>query len=208
MFGITNYSAFVIAFILLLLLPGPGNLALITSTSKGGIKGGLAATLGVIAGDQVLMWMAIAGVAALLGTYPTAFQAVQWLGAAYLVWLGVKLLLAKAGDKPILNIRPSHFFHQAMMITLLNPKAIVFYMAFFPLFIDPNIVKQANQAWLTYGAMSATIITLTFLYGLIAVLLTHFMAERIRSNPRITSVLQKLAGVFLIGFGVKLVLSK
>ena len=208
MFGITNYSAFVIAFILLLLLPGPGNLALITSTSKGGIKGGLAATLGVIAGDQVLMWMAIAGVAALLGTYPTAFQAVQWLGAAYLVWLGVKLLLAKAGDKPILNIRPSHFFHQAMMITLLNPKAIVFYMAFFPLFIDPNIVKQANQAWLTYGAMSATIITLTFLYGLIAVLLTHFMAERIRSNPRITSVLQKLAGIFLIGFGVKLVLSK
>ena len=208
MFGITNYSAFVIAFILLLLLPGPGNLALITSTSKGGIKGGLAATLGVIAGDQVLMWMAIAGVAALLSAYPTAFQAVQWLGAAYLVWLGVKLLLAKAGDKPILNIRPSHFFHQAMMITLLNPKAIVFYMAFFPLFINPNIVKQANQAWLTYGAMSATIITLTFLYGLIAVLLTHFMAERIRSNPRITSALQKLAGVFLIGFGVKLVLSK
>ena len=208
MFGITNYSAFVIAFILLLLLPGPGNLALITSTSKGGIKGGLAATLGVIAGDQVLMWMAIAGVAALLGTYPTAFQAVQWLGAAYLVWLGVKLLLAKAGGKPILNIRPSHFFHQAMMITLLNPKAIVFYMAFFPLFIDPNIVKQANQAWLTYGAMSATIVTLTFLYGLIAVLLTHFMAERIRSNPRITSILQKLAGIFLIGFGVKLVLSK
>ena len=208
MFGITNYSAFVIAFILLLLLPGPGNLALITSTSKGGIKGGLAATLGVIAGDQVLMWMAIAGVAALLSAYPTAFQAVQWLGAAYLVWLGVKLLLAKAGDKPILNIRPSHFFHQAMMITLLNPKAIVFYMAFFPLFIDPKIVKQANQAWLTYGAMSATIVTLTFLYGLIAVLLTHFMAERIRSNPRITSALQKLAGVFLIGFGVKLVLSK
>ena len=208
MFGIINYSAFVIAFILLLLLPGPGNLALITSTSKGGIKGGLAATVGVIAGDQALMWMAIAGVAALLGTYPTAFQAVQWLGAAYLVWLGVKLLLAKAGDKPILNIRPSHFFHQAMMITLLNPKAIVFYMAFFPLFIDPAIVKQANQAWLTYGAMSATIVTLTFLYGLIAVLLTHFMAERIRSNPRITSVLQKLAGVFLIGFGVKLVLSK
>jgi leucine efflux protein len=204
MFGITNYSAFVIAFILLLLLPGPGNLALITSTSKGGIAGGLAATLGVIAGDQVLMWLAIAGVAALLSTYPTAFQAVQWLGAAYLVWLGVKLLLAKVGDKPILNIRPSHYFQQAMMITLFNPKAIVFYMAFFPLFIDP----AKHQGWVTYGLMSATIVTLTFLYGLIAVLLTHFMAERIRSNPLVTSVLQKLAGVFLIGFGVKLALSK
>ena len=204
MFGITNYSAFVVAFILLLLLPGPGNLALITSTSKGGIKGGLAATLGVIAGDQVLMWMAIAGVAALLSAYPSAFQAVQWLGAAYLVWLGAKLLLARVGDQPILNIRPSHYFHQAMMITLFNPKAIVFYMAFFPLFIDP----AKHQGWVTYGVLSATIVTLTFIYGLVAVLLTHFMAERIRANPRITSVLQKLAGVFLIGFGVKLALSK
>lgn len=204
MFGITNYSAFVIAFILLLLLPGPGNLALITSTSKGGIKGGLAATLGVIAGDQVLMWMAIAGVAALLSTYPAAFQAVQWLGAAYLVWLGVKLLLAKVGDKPILNIRPSHYFQQAMMITLFNPKAIVFYMAFFPLFIDP----AKHQGWITYAVLSATIVSLTFLYGLTAVLLTHFMAEKIRSNPRVTSVLQKFAGLFLVGFGVKLALGK
>ena len=204
MFGITNYSAFVIAFILLLLLPGPGNLALITSTSKGGIKGGLAATLGVIAGDQVLMWMAIAGVATLLSAYPTAFQAVQWLGATYLVWLGVKLLLAKVGDQPILNIRPSHYFYQAMVITLFNPKAIVFYMAFFPLFIDP----AKHQGWVTYGVLSATIVSLTFLYGLVAVLLTHFMAEKIRSNSRATSVLQKLAGVFLIGFGIKLALSK
>ena len=204
MFGITNYSAFVIAFILLLLLPGPGNLALITSTSKGGIKGGLAATLGVIAGDQVLMWMAVAGVAALLGAYPAAFHAVQWLGAAYLVWLGAKLLLAKAGDKPILNIRPSHYFQQAMMITLFNPKAIVFYMAFFPLFIDP----AKHQGWVTYGVLSATIVSLTFLYGLIAVLLTHFMAEKIRSNPRVTSALQKFAGLFLVGFGVKLALGK
>jgi leucine efflux protein len=204
MFGITNYSAFVIAFILLLLLPGPGNLALITSTSKGGIVGGLAATLGVIAGDQVLMWLAVAGVAALLGAYPAAFHAVQWLGAAYLVWLGVKLLLAKAGDKPILNIRPSHYFQQAMMITLFNPKAIVFYMAFFPLFIDP----AKHQGWVTYAVLSATIVSLTFLYGLIAVLLTHFMAEKIRSNPRVTSALQKFAGVFLVGFGVKLALGK
>ena len=203
-FGIADYSAFAIAIIIFLAIPGPGNLALITSTSKGGVLGGLAATLGVIAGDQVLMWMAVAGVAALLSAYPTAFNAVQWMGAAYLAWLGYKMLTAKPGDKPVLNIQPRHYFKQAMMITLLNPKAIVFYMAFFPLFVDP--VKQ--QGLLTYAVMAATIAALTFLYGLIAVLLTHFMAERIRANPRITSVLQKVAGVFLIGFGVKLVLSK
>jgi leucine efflux protein len=204
MFGITNYGAFVIAFILLLLLPGPGNLALITSTSKGGIRGGLAATLGVMAGDQVLMWLAVAGVAALLGAYPQAFQAVQLLGAAYLAWLGVKLLLSKPGDRPILNIRPRHYFYQAMVITLLNPKAIVFYMAFFPLFIDP----VRSQGWVTYVAMSVTILVLMFLYGLIAVLIAHFMAEKIRSNPRATSILQKMAGLFLVGFGVKLALGK
>ncbi len=91
MFGISDYGAFVAAMIVFLLIPGPGNLALITSTSKGGVPGGMGATFGVIAGDQVLMWMAVAGVAALLATYPTAFSAVQWAGAAYLAWLGARM---------------------------------------------------------------------------------------------------------------------
>ncbi len=204
MFGISDYGAFVAAIILFLAIPGPGNLALITSTSKGGMRGGLAATFGVIAGDQVLMWLAVAGVAALLTTYPTAFSAVQWLGAAYLAWLGLKMILAKPGDKPVLNIQPRHYFKQAVFITLLNPKAIVFYMAFFPLFVDP----ARHQGLLTFGVMAATIAALTFLYGLGATLLTHFLAERMRANPLMGRVLEKVAGVFLIGFGIKLVASK
>lgn len=204
MFGVADYGAFVAAIILFLAIPGPGNLALITSTSKGGIKGGMAATFGVIAGDQVLMWMAVAGVAALLTAYPAAFHAVQWLGAAYLAWLGFKMLTAKPGAKPILNIEPRQYFRQAGLITLLNPKAIVFYMAFFPLFVDP----ARHQGMLTFGVMAATIAVLTFAYGLIVVLLTHHLAERLRANPMVTQVLEKLAGVFLIGFGVKLAISK
>ena len=100
MFGVSDYGAFVAAIVLFLLIPGPGNLALVTSTSKGGIAGGLAATLGVIAGDQVLMWMAVAGVAALLVAYPAAFAAVQWLGAAYLALLGFRMITATPGGKP------------------------------------------------------------------------------------------------------------
>ena len=96
MLGVTDYGAFVVAIIVFLLIPGPGNLALITSTGKGGIKGGLAATLGVIVGDQVLMWLAVAGVAALLSAYPAAFHAVQWLGAAYLAWLGGRIEPARS----------------------------------------------------------------------------------------------------------------
>lgn len=204
MFGIADYGAFVAAIVLFLAIPGPGNLALITSTGKGGIRGGLAATLGLIAGDQVLMWMAVAGVAALLAAYPAAFHAVRWLGAAYLAWLGFKMLLAKPGAAPILNIRPRQFARQAFFITLLNPKAIVFYMAFFPLFVDP----VRHQGVVTFGAMALTIAVLTFAYGLAATLLTHFLAERMRANPRISRTLEKLAGVFLIGFGVKLAVSR
>ena len=204
MLGVTDYGAFVVAIIVFLLLPGPGNLALITSTGKGGISGGLAATLGVILGDQVLMWLAVAGVAALLGAYPAAFYALQWLGAVYLAWLGGRMLLAKAGAAPVLQIKPHHYLQQAFMITLLNPKAIVFYMAFFPLFVDP----ARHQGLATFAFMALSIAALTFAYGLVAVLLAHYLAERLRANPLISRSLEKLAGLFLIGFGIKLAVSR
>lgn len=203
MAGIADYGAFVIAIIVFLLIPGPGNLALITSTSKGGIRGGLAATWGVIVGDQVLMWMAVAGVAALLATYPAAFHAVQWLGAAYLAWLGLRMLFAKAGGKPVLHIRAGQYVRQSFLITMLNPKAIVFYMAFFPLFVDP----AQHQGVLTFGVMAVTVAVLTLAYGLTMTLMTHFLAERMRASPLASRVLNKLAGLFLIGFGVKLAVS-
>ncbi len=204
MLGVTDYGTFVVTIIVFLLVPGPGNLALITSTSKGGIAGGLGATLGVILGDQILMWSAVAGVAALLAAYPDAFHTVQWLGAAYLAWLGAKMLLAKPGAAPVVNITAGHYVRQAMVITVLNPKAIFFYMAFFPLFVD----HATQQGLLTYGFMAVTIAVITFFYGLSSVLLTHFLAERLRANPLISQGLQKLAGVFLIGFGVKLALQR
>ncbi len=204
MFGIADYGAFVTAVILFLLIPGPGNLALITSTGKGGRRGGLAAAMGLIAGDQVLMWTAVAGVAALLVAYPAVFHAVQWLGAVYLAWLGFRMLTAKPGSQPILDIQPHHYFRQAFVITLLNPKAIVFYMAFFPLFVDPS----RHQGLLTFGVMAATIAALTLLYCVSVVLLTHHLAERLRASPKLTRGLEKVAGLFLIGFGLKLALSK
>ena len=202
--GVADYRAFVIAVLVFLAIPGPGNLALITSTSKGGIAGGMGATLGVIGGDQLLLWAAVAGVSAIMVAYPTAFHAVQWLGAIYLAWLGAKMLLAKPGAAPILQIKPRHYFRQALFITLLNPKAIVFYLAFFPLFVDP----AQHQGLKTFGVMAATIAVLTFLYGLTAVLLTWKLAERLRANPKIVTTLEKAAGMFLVAFGIKLALSR
>ncbi|HJV61609.1 MAG TPA: LysE family translocator [Albitalea sp.] len=204
MFGVADYGAFVAAIVLFLAIPGPGNLALITSTGKGGLRAGIAATLGVIVGDQVLLWLAVAGVAALLATNPAVFVAVQWLGAAYLAWLGWRLLTARPGDRPVLTIQPRHYLRQACTITLLNPKAIVFYMAFFPLFVDP----ARHQGLPTFAFMAATIAALTFLYGAVVTLLTHHLADRVRANARFTRTLNRLAGVMLLGFGAKLALSR
>ena len=115
-----------------------------------------------------------------------------------------KMLLAKPGSAPVLTITAGHYLRQALMITLLNPKAILFYMAFFPLFVDP----ARQQGLVTYGFMAATIAVITFLYGLTSVLLTYFLAERIRANPMVTRVLEKVAGLFLVGFGIKLAISR
>jgi threonine/homoserine/homoserine lactone efflux protein len=204
MLGIADYPAFVIAVVVFLAIPGPGNLALIGASGKGGLKGGLAATLGLMCGDQVLMWAAVIGVAALLQAWPVAFAAVQWLGAAYLAWMGLRMLRAKPGGAPVLQIRPRQYFRQAFTITLLNPKAIVFYMAFFPLFVDP-----AQHRWLvTFGAMALTIAVITFAYCLLVTVLTLRLAERMRGSPRATQWLNRLAGTMLVGFGLKLALSK
>jgi threonine/homoserine/homoserine lactone efflux protein len=137
MLGVSDYGAFVAAVIVFLALPVPGNLAPITSIGQGGPRAGLAAALGVIAGDQVLMWLAVAGVATLLQASPRLFGALQRGGAAYLARIGWRLRFAKPGAAPVVRLEPRRHFRQAAAITLLNPNAIVFHMAFFPLFVDP-----------------------------------------------------------------------
>jgi threonine/homoserine/homoserine lactone efflux protein len=202
MFGIADYGAFVVAVLVFLAIPGPGNLALLTATGKGGVRAGLAATLGVIAGDQVLLWLAVAGLSAVLINYPSLYSSLKWAGAAYLIGLGYSLFNVKPGDAPVLNMQPGRYFRQALFITVLNPKAIVFYMAFFPLFVDPAI----HLGLISFAAMAATIAVLTLSYGLALVLLVQHLAERVRANPLVAVLLNKVAGVLLIGFGLKLVL--
>ena len=200
MLGIADYGAFCAAILLFLALPGPGTFALLTSTSKGGLRAGAAATVGVILGDQVLMWLAVAGVAALLAANPVWFKAVQYLGAAYLVWIGLRLILARSGAASPVRIEPRHYARQALLITLLNPKAIVFYMAFFPLFIDPATHRGAA----TFVAMALTIALLTAVYGLLLCAFAHIVADRVRAHRKLGRALERIAGVFLVGFGIRL----
>jgi threonine/homoserine/homoserine lactone efflux protein len=204
MFGVSDYGAYVVAVVVFLFIPGPGNLALLSSTAKGGIRGGLASTGGIIAGDQVLIWLAVAGVATVLLTTPTLFSAIQWLGAAYLAWLGLKMCLAKPGQAPVVDIPVGAYFKQSFFITLLNPKAIVFYMAFFPLFLDPSATPSLS----TFAAMALTAAALAALYGMCLTLLAHRLAERVKARPWLSQALNKTAGGLLIAFGLRLVLTK
>lgn len=200
MFGIADYGAFCATILVFLALPGPGTFALLTSTGKGGLRAGAAATLGLILGDQVLLWLAVAGVAALLAANPRVFQAVQYAGAVYLAWIGLRLLLAKGGAASPVRIAPRHYMRQAFLITLLNPKAIVFYMAFFPLFIDPT----AHQGASTFAAMAATIAVITAIYCLTLCAFAQAVSAQVRAHRRLARALERLAGVVLIAFGLRL----
>ncbi|MFY9511106.1 MAG: LysE family transporter [Rubrivivax sp.] len=198
--GVADYGAFCVAILLFLALPGPGTFTLLTSTGKGGFRAGAAATLGLIVGDQVLLWLAVAGVAALLAAHPLWFKAVQYLGAAYLAWIGLKLVFAKPGSASPIRIEPRHYARQAFLITLLNPKAIVFYMAFFPLFIDPANHRGA----LTFGVMALTIAAITAVYCLLLCVFAQAVGRQVRAHQRLARALERAAGLFLIGFGIRL----
>ncbi|MEY2687585.1 MAG: leucine efflux protein LeuE [Pseudomonadota bacterium] len=201
MLGINDYSAFCLAILIFLALPGPGTFALLTATGKGGLRAGAAATLGVILGDQVLMWAAAAGVAALMVAWPTLFHLVQIAGAAYLAWMGFKLIRAKPGSAAVVDMSSGRYLRQALLITLLNPKAIVFYMAFFPLFIDP----ATHRGFVTFAAMAVTIAVITAVYCISLCSLAHVLAEKLRANRRLAVALERLAGFALIAFSIRLV---
>ena len=200
MLGIADFPSFCAAIVLFLALPGPGTFALLTSTAKGGFRAGAAATFGVIVGDQVLLWLAVAGVAALLAAHPVMFKAVQYLGAAYLAWIGLRLLLSRQGSASPIRIEPRQYARQAFFITLLNPKAIVFYMAFFPLFIDP----AQHRGLITFAAMAVTIAVITAVYCLALCAFAQAISSQVKAHAGAAKLLERLAGVFLIGFGIRL----
>lgn len=202
--GITDVTTYVLALLVFMAIPGPGTFTLLTAVGKGGVRAGYITLAGLSLGDQVLMWLAAAGVAALLQANPLVFKAVQYAGAAYLLWVGLQLLRSR--DKPTAAAQPvpaGHYFRHGLLITLLNPKAIMFYMAFFPLFIDP----KANQGVATFATMAALILLVTLAYCSLLILVGHAMAGRFARHPWAGRWMQRFAGTFLVGFGVKLGLS-
>ncbi|MEM4988413.1 leucine efflux protein LeuE [Collimonas sp. H4R21] len=200
--GITDVWQLIVATMVFLALPGAGTFCILTSAGREGVRGGYASLFGIMLGDAVLMFLAAIGVAALLTANPLVFKGVQYLGAAYLAYLGCKLLFARKseGASAAVGFAGVSNFTRGFLVTLINPKAIVFYMAFFPLFIDP----AAQRGSLTFLTMAAIISSCALFYGSLLVLLGNTAAKRLGHNRRIAAFASKAAGIFLIGFGIKL----
>ena len=201
--GINDLGTFVVAVILFLMLPGPGTFTLLTATARGGVRAGYATLAGLMLGDQILIAIAATGVAALLQAHPVLFAGLRFVGAAYLIWVGINLLrepaAAAAGDSPALQ-HGRRWFRQALLVGLLNPKAILFYMAFFPLFIDP--LRQRGA--LTLATMAVLIAILSVGWCSVLIFGGQFIARRLAGYPRVGVWLRRGVGVCLVVFGLRL----
>jgi len=201
MFGIQNYGSFIAAIVVFQLIPGPGTLAILNATARNGVGAGLGAVLGTLAGDFLFMVAAVAGLAAVMNANPALFQALQWFGAAYLCWMGLQLLRARvAGDAATPEPRKpaSVYFRQAFAVSITNPKVVLFFVAFFPLFLRPD------SSSLTLAAMMVHVTAISFLYQAGLVLAGNSIARKLEALPSARRIATRLAGVALIGFGIKL----
>lgn len=199
--GITDIWQLISATMIFLLLPGPGTLCILMGSGKNGWRGGFASLAGVLLGDILLMTLAAAGVAAVLHANPLLFKGLQYSGCAYLVYLGLRLVFAKQeGNGRVLPFSSARDFRRGFLITLINPKAIVFYMAFFPLFIDVS-VHQGNMTFLVMGMV---ICCCTLLYGSLLVLVGNVMAGKLSGQGHIVRMANRIAGMVLVAFGIRL----
>lgn len=201
MFDIQNYTSFIAAILVFQLIPGPGTLAILNATARNGIGAGLGAVMGTLLGDFVYMAGATLGLAAVMRAYPFAFGTLQWFGSAYLCWLGIQLLRSPvSGDASMPEQKKSGwlYFRQAFMVSLTNPKVILFFMAFFPLFL------RTGASSVTLGVLMAHVTIISFLYQAGLVFVGNALACKLSSLPSARKAAARLAGMTIIGFGVKL----
>jgi threonine/homoserine/homoserine lactone efflux protein len=204
MFGIQNYASFIAAVLIFQLIPGPGTLAILNATARNGIGAGLGAVLGTLAGDFCFMVAAVIGLAAVMKANPALFQALQWFGAGYLCWMGWQLLRTQVGAADAREETKKSgwvYFRQAFAVSLTNPKVVLFFVAFFPLFL------RADASSFTLGIMMAHVTILSFLYQAALVLAGNAVARKLASLPSARRIATRLAGIALIGFGIKLALN-
>lgn len=210
MLGVTDLWTYVIATMLVILLPGPNSLYVLSVAARRGVRAGYRAATGVFVGDAVLMVASAAGVASLLKASPLLFTVVKYAGAAYLAYLGFNLLRAgvktwrarhdaesSTSAEPPATERP---FRRALIASLLNPKAILFFVAFFVQFVDPTYAYPA----LSFLLLGVIVQVFSFTYLTVLIFGGNALAAAFRRRRRLSSVGTGAIGALMLGFAAKL----
>jgi leucine efflux protein len=215
MFGVIDLPTYLAGLVLIVLLPGPNSLYVISAAARNGVRTGYRAAAGVFCGDAVLMTLSAAGVASLLQANALLFGIVKFAGAGYLTWLAVGMMRAAwslwrtrksraaeaAGAEPGPAIeRP---YRRALVISLFNPKAILFFISFFVQFVDPDYVHPA----LSFVVLGAFAQVASFLYLTLLIFGGTHLSAAFRRRRRLSAGATTAAGVLFLGFALKLSLS-
>ncbi|MFF4742981.1 leucine efflux protein LeuE [Streptomyces chengbuensis] len=217
MLGVTDLPTYLAGLVLIILLPGPNSLYVLSVAARRGVRTGYKAAAGVWCGDTVLMVLSAAGVASLLQANAVLFTAVKFAGAGYLTWLAVGMLraawsmwrsrrelaeprAAQAADGSGPGERP---FRRALVISLFNPKAILFFIAFFVQFVDPAYAYPAVSFTVLGGLAQLA----SFLYLTLLIFTGTHLAAAFRRRKRLSAGATSAAGALFLGFAVKLSLS-
>lgn len=214
MFGITDLSTYIIGTTLIVLLPGPNSLYVMSIASRFGIKAGYKSAFGVYTGDLILILLTALGAASLLHAFPWVFTLLKIIGAIYLSYLGIKLLIAAYHTWNILyattqiatvekNIEQLQPFKTALTISILNPKAILFYLSFFVQFVDPDYPYPA----ITFTALAVILQIISMSYLTVLIFSGAKLASYFTSRYKITASCVAAVGLLFCGFGIKLATS-
>ena len=205
----TQLLMFIAAGWLLNLTPGPDVLYIVSSALKSGVRAGIVAALGIVSGCFVHVFAAALGVGALLAASATAFTVLKWVGAAYLMWMGIKLLRAKGGASVVPTAAQrepadlGRIFRQGFLTNVLNPKVALFFLAFVPQFIAPGTDDKVTAFLLLGLLFNVNSLPINFGYAWLA----GWASRRVGTVQRAMHWMDRAAGVMFIGFGLKLALS-
>jgi RhtB (resistance to homoserine/threonine) family protein len=210
--GIQNLGLFILAGWALNLTPGPDVFYMVGSTLRRGLRGGVIAMAGIFTGCLVHVFAATVGLSALIATSSTAFTLLKWLGAAYLIYIGLQMVRTKlpAAETQPLDVAYSQsisnrtIFIQGFLSNALNPKVALFFLAFLPQFISAN----TTQPWVAFLALGILFNVNAIPVNLGYVALAAWVSKRMGSLRRGMVWLERAAGALFIGFGVKLALSE
>nr|WP_321462594.1 LysE family translocator [uncultured Cohaesibacter sp.] len=207
------WGLFLVACLMLNIAPGPDLIFILSRTIAQGRKFGFAASFGVCSGAMVHVMAAALGVSAILATSATAFMLVKYIGAVYLIWLGIKGLLSRDSLLPIEGGKRSGstlwaVYRQGVLVDVLNPKAALFFMAFLPQFIPHDGSLSAHQILFDTILLGLIVIAVGLAVEAIYILLAAPLGAYLRSNRAVSRWIDRTVGGLLIGLGAKIALTE